>query len=118
MERRLRLRRSQDFLRLRQQGHSSGHRMLAFNYMANGLPNNRYGFITSKRLGNAVTRNRVRRILREVVRSLHPHLNTGYDIVIVARPAIVGQPLTVIQRIITEKAHQAGLLSSVESDLL
>lgn len=118
MERRLRLRRSPDFSRLRHQGHSTAHRMLIFNYAANDLPHNRYGFVTSKRLGKAVIRNRVRRLLREVMRSLHPHLSKGYDIVVVARPAIVGQPYGAVRRIIIEQAQKAGILSSVESDVL
>ncbi len=87
------------------------------NVVINGLDHNRYGFITSKRLGNAVTRNRVRRQLRAAMRSLHSQLQPGYDIVIVARPAIVEQPYSTIQRIIQELAHQSGLMR-MESDLL
>ena len=117
MERRLRLRRSQDFARLRQEGRSHHHRWLILNFAANDLPYNRYGFVVSKRLGNAVIRNRVRRLLREAVRALHPHLEAGYDIVLVARPALVGQPFASVKRIVTEAALKAGVLQ-VESDLL
>jgi ribonuclease P protein component len=51
----------------------------------NGDPWSRYAFSVSKRVGNAVTRNRLRRRLREALRSLP--LREGYDIVVVARPA-------------------------------
>lgn len=72
---------------------------------------NRYGFITSKALGNAVTRNRVRRLLKESVRQLHPHLATGHDVVLVAKKPIVGQPFNDVQRIVEELAARAGLSS-------
>ena len=52
----------------------------------------RVGFVVSKKIGNAVVRNRVTRRLREIVR---PHLETlpaGSAIVLRALPGIEGQP--------------------------
>ena len=46
----------------------------------------RVGFITCRRLGNAVVRNRVRRRLREIVRQHQHDLRQDFWIVIVARP--------------------------------
>ena len=46
----------------------------------------RAGFITTKRLGGAVVRNRVRRRLRDVVRKEQARLRAGFWIVLVARP--------------------------------
>ncbi len=47
----------------------------------------------SKRVGSAVKRNQVKRILREAFRKLAKNVNNniidGYDIVIVARPSII-----------------------------
>lgn len=47
----------------------------------------RAGFVTSKRVGGAVVRNRVRRRLREVVRQHQHHLRGGIWCVVIARPA-------------------------------
>jgi len=47
----------------------------------------RAGFITTKRLGGAVVRNRVRRRLRDVVRKEQGRLGSGFWIVLVARSA-------------------------------
>jgi ribonuclease P protein component len=110
MERRLRLRRSEDYARLRREGRRYQHHALALSMVENNLSHNRYGFVTSKRVGKAVARNRVRRLLREVLRSLHPHLRDGFDVVVVARPAIVGQRYADVQRIVEGLAQQAGLM--------
>jgi ribonuclease P protein component len=45
----------------------------------------RAGFVTSRRLGGAVVRNRVRRRLREIVRQHQHELREGFWIVLVAR---------------------------------
>ena len=58
---------------------------MAVRSVANEQPLTRYAFAISKRVGNAVVRNRVKRRLREILRL--SCTDEGYDIVIVARPA-------------------------------
>lgn len=115
MQRHFRLRRNEDFGRLRRDGRSYRHSFLTLSVVKNGLAHNRYGFITGKYLGNAVTRNRVRRLLRESVRSLHPRLRAGFDLVFIARPPVIGQPFAAVERIINELIQQAGMLVEGES---
>lgn len=110
MQRRLRLRRSSDFHRLRNEGRTYRHRTMILSLIPNALPHNRYGFITGRRVGPAVVRNRVRRHLREAVRLLHPRLEQGYDIAIIARPGLVNQPFVAVQQILTQLFDQSGLL--------
>ncbi|MEO0563138.1 MAG: ribonuclease P protein component, partial [Chloroflexota bacterium] len=106
----LRLRNPQDFARLRQQGQVVKHKWMLLSYLPNKLPHNRYGVITSKAIGNAVTRNRTKRQLRAIIRQLHPHLSPGYDIVIVTRRSVVGKPFHDISRSVDSLAHQANLI--------
>jgi ribonuclease P protein component len=55
------------------------------------------GFTASRRIGNAVARNRARRRLRAAARALLPGAaKPGYDYVIVARPAILTCPFEVL----------------------
>lgn len=51
----------------------------------NRLKTFRYGITTSKKIGNAVKRNRCRRVIRAAMYELSDKLNDGYDVVIVAR---------------------------------
>jgi ribonuclease P protein component len=48
----------------------------------------RVGYITSRKIGFAVQRNRARRMMREAIRSLEMTVEPGWDIVVIARPAI------------------------------
>lgn len=110
MQRRFRLRDSRDFDRLKREGRTFSNRGLALSVMPNGLDCNRYGFVAGKRLGNAVARNRVKRRLREAVRELHPRLKPGWDMVFVARTALVGESFAAIRLIVEALVHQARLV--------
>lgn len=115
MQRRLRLRRTSDFARLRQQGRTQRHPLLILGYAENNLEHNRYGFITGRRIGKAVTRNRARRLMREAVRRYHPALRPGYDLVFIARQAIVGQPFDLVDGAVNNVLARAGLFVDADS---
>ncbi len=51
----------------------------------NHLEYNRFGIVTSKKVGNAVLRNQARRRLRAIIQKHLPELGQGHDLVIVAR---------------------------------
>ncbi len=77
-----------DFLRAasaRRQG--TGGFLLQARYRNDATDTVRVGFTASKKIGNAVFRNRAKRRLREVARSVLPALaKAGWDYVLVARP--------------------------------
>ena len=52
----------------------------------NGLPHNRIAFTFSRKFGNAVERNRSRRISREAYRFLRNEVKKGYDLVLLVYP--------------------------------
>lgn len=86
-----RLRSSADFQRVRERaprGLATPFFMLSS--APNGLDHSRFGFTVSKRVArSAVQRNRVRRRLREAIRLRAAHLRPGYDVVLVARAAVL-----------------------------
>ena len=57
----------------------------------NGLPYNRLGITAGKKIGNAVKRNRAKRIIREAYRAAEPKLPIGLDLVVVARSSLPEQ---------------------------
>jgi ribonuclease P protein component len=72
----------------------------------------RLGVITTKALGNAVIRARVRRLLREAWR-LHQHeLNQAVDMVLVAHRSIVGRKFAEVEGDYVTALRRAGLLKT------
>ncbi len=89
LKRALRLRKSSDFQRVRQQGHSVTSRLLILAWVPNNenaTQPSRIGFVVSKRISKlAVTRNYIKRLLSEAIRPVLPEILGGLDIVIGAR---------------------------------
>ena len=67
------------------------------------------GFTVTRKIGNAVVRNRARRRLREAVRPLLPGpAPQGHDLVLVARPRAVDQPFAALQADLAAALRQAA----------
>ena len=84
------LRKQRDFSRVYKKGSSRGSKYLVVLYRENRLGYTRTAFVASKKVGNAVTRNRARRLMKEAYRSMENGVAKGYDIIFVARNTIEG----------------------------
>lgn len=104
------LTRREDFVEVLRDGRRVRHPLLVLGFRPNGLPQNRYGFAIGKRVGNAVTRNLVRRRLREIMRALP--LAAGYDIVVTARTEAATASFDELRRASAHCARRGGLLMS------
>jgi ribonuclease P protein component len=109
-----RLQKQADFQRLREAGRAYRHPWMTLSVVVNALAYSRYGFITNKQLGKAVIRNRVRRLLREAVRFRAADIRPGFDILLIARPAMVGKPFQEVQQVVNDLIKQARLLERGE----
>lgn len=79
------LRRQEDFKRTYKKGESRANRLLVLYKVENDLPYNRIGYSISKKVGKSVTRNLIRRRLKEIFRNSGDRVKIGYDLIIVVR---------------------------------
>lgn len=80
------LKKDKEFRRVYSKGRSFANRELVIYILNNNTDNNRLGISVSKKVGNAVTRNRVKRLIKEVYRVEYKgKLKVGYDIVVLGR---------------------------------
>lgn len=84
------LKKNSDFKTVFSCGESVATRGFVLYRRNNQTGNNRVGFVTSKKLGNAVTRNRVKRLMRETYRLYATNIKQGYDLVFIARQPSAG----------------------------
>lgn len=79
------LKKNYEFRRLYSKGKSAATPLLVVYCRKNGRNYNQIGITVSKKLGNAVQRNRIRRRLKEIYRTGEERFAPGYDMVVVAR---------------------------------
>lgn len=85
MEKKLRLKSNRDFRNTYDKGKSFANKYLVIFFRKNGLDNSRLGVAVTKKLGNSVVRNKVKRRIREAYRLNNHRIKEGFDIVILSR---------------------------------
>lgn len=85
MKRKFGLNRSTDFKRVRRFGKSYAHPLIVLIKHPNDTGISRFGIVAGRPVGNAVKRNRAKRLIREIVRTIMPILTPGWDIILMAR---------------------------------
>ncbi|HSR34044.1 MAG TPA: ribonuclease P protein component [Anaerolineae bacterium] len=112
MLRKYRLRANADFQRLRREGQTQVHPLLVLSVLPNDLEHSRFGFAVGRRIGKAVTRNRIKRWMRELVRvRLQKHeIAAGWDVVFIARRSIREASFHQVDEAIGLVLRRAGLL--------
>ena len=104
------LKENRDFRRLYSRGRSFVGPALATYVMRNRTGGIRVGITTSKKIGNAVTRSRARRVIREAFRQAYPRVRPGYDFVFVARGKTAFLKSTQVHRAMMAQLKEAGVL--------
>jgi len=110
MNRRFRLLSSSDFRRVRRTGKSYAHPLFVLIAAPNHLERSRFGISASRAVGIAVARNRAKRRLRAAATTRIQALRPGWDLVLIARPALLQAPWERVEQAIDTLLAQAKVL--------
>lgn len=111
MDRSFSLREGTEFQRVWDKGKSWSHPLIVLRARANGMEHSRFGFVAGKKVGRAVRRNRVKRLLREAVRHRLDEIARGWDIILIARGSAEPSEFREIDAAVGELLKRAGLLN-------
>lgn len=107
---------NRDFKRLYYKGGCAGCDLIVIYYKRAVAGRNRLGITVGTKIGGAVVRNRVKRLIRESYRLSEDELVLGYDIVIVARSKAVNASFAEISGAMRRLLKQKGLLKTEKPD--
>ncbi len=110
VQRKFRLTRSEDFKRVRRYGKSFAHPLLVLVTQANEGTSVRVGLAAGRNVGTAVKRNRAKRLMRAALQSLIPILVPGWDLILIARPALVSSSLAETDEALQNVLRRAKLI--------
>ena len=106
------MKRNKNFRYVYRKGKSLPSKMLVMIYNKSKTGMVKVGFSVSKRIGNSVTRNRIKRRLREAFRPFIPGIKPGYDIIFIAREAVKDAEFGHISATMESMLTKSGLMGS------
>ena len=106
-----RLTRAAEFQRVKNEGESYHGKFIVLSVLKTTEPETRVGLVTSRRVGNAVKRNKVRRRMREIVRLARPQLKTGLWLVLIARWSAAGATYRALEQDWLRQAGRASIFA-------
>jgi ribonuclease P protein component len=101
-----RIRRRPEFLRVYEQGWRIRARLMTVVVLGNSLGRSRLGIAATKKLGDAVVRNRAKRLVRELFRQ--NEVPQGFDIVVIPRPDMLNADNRTLQAEFRYMLRRAG----------
>lgn len=114
LKRRYSLKRNKRFRYVYRVGKAQGCALMTLIYARSRERQIHVGFSVSKKIGNSVVRNRVKRRLRESFSPLIPFVKSGYDLIFIAREPVTHAPFAEIQSQMRRLLRKSGLLPAEE----
>lgn len=116
MNRKFRLTRSTDFKRVRRLGKSYAHPLAVLVVLPSQHEGTRFGLAAGRSVGNAIQRNRAKRLLREAIRPLLTDTLPGYDVIVLSRYGTPRASFQNVQSAVLNLFHRAHLLKELRED--
>lgn len=114
VNRRFRLTRSTQFERVRRFGKSYAHPLIVLVALPNQEEITHFGVAAGRSVGNAVRRNRAKRLLRAAVQQYLPVVKPGWDVVLIARRTMTGATFQQTVNALAALLGRAKLLPEVD----
>lgn len=111
----VRVRSRADYLKIQRSGRKFGGRYLIILSMNNNLNASRFGITVSRKTGNAVTRNQIKRRIRELQRLNRNNTIAGSDIVVIATRKAAAATFEEMQTEYKDLMKKAGLTVGQEN---
>lgn len=108
------LKRRSDFQRVYRTGRSLANRYFVLYVFESEILEGKAGFAAGKKLGCAVVRNRVKRLLRESYRKHQAELKPGMALLLVGRKAMAGVKCDVAEKSFVSLGRKAGIFLETE----
>jgi ribonuclease P protein component len=118
VQRRFRLTSSADIKRVWRFGKSYAHPLIVLICHENNQVQPRIGIIAGKAIGNAVQRNRAKRLLRAAAQPILASLRPGWDFLLIARKPMLEARYSHVETALTQLLRRADLFLPVESDVV
>ena len=112
MKQRFRLRSSKDIKRVRRFGQSFAHPLVVLIYLPNNKEYSRFAVSAGRSVGNAVQRNRAKRLIRAALQNLITRIKIGWDIVLIARRPLANANCQKTQVALTSLLKKAHLIKT------
>ncbi|MBR2214188.1 MAG: ribonuclease P protein component [Selenomonadaceae bacterium] len=106
------LRRHSEFQRVYRLGKSIANRYLVLYILPDKENGGKVGFAAGKKLGGAVLRNRLKRLLRESYRKNRHRLKPGVQLILVARAAAAKEKCATVEAAFLELARRGGIFAA------
>jgi len=110
MDKKLRLRSNEDFKKVYKYGKSYWNRNLVIYFRKNELDHCRIGFTVTKKIGNSVVRNKIRRRMKEIIRKNIDNISGEYDIILVPKKNVADIDYKTLESATIHILKLAGLL--------
>ena len=109
-----RLKKKKEFERVFKRGKGLKEDFLVLKLVKNNLPQSRFGFIVGTKFSKIATlRNKLKRRLRELIRTKIEEIKTGYDIVLIAQPGLEERDFWELEEITNKIFSRAKIIENV-----